>query len=113
MAEVTHRGELEPSRSWVDDLGRALGAAGVLDPSAITVTHWTNSEFAYIDQNAQFAARIARVRSWFDTSGHITFGRFGRYEYHNSDQCVARAMEVRDHIRVIAASGAPARPAFA
>jgi len=43
----------------------------------------------------------------------VTFGRFGRYEYHNSDQCIARAMEVHDHIREISKSGDPARPAFA
>jgi transcriptional regulator of nitric oxide reductase len=52
------------------------------------------------------------VRKWFDESGYVTFGRFGRYEYHNSDQCVARAMEVHAHIRDIAASGSPARPTF-
>jgi hypothetical protein len=70
------------------------------------------SEFAYIDQNLEFADRIGRVRGWFDRSGYITFGRFGRYEYHNSDQCIARAMEVHEHIREIAASGAPAAPTF-
>ena len=40
-------------------------------------------------------------------------GRFGRYEYHNSDQCIARAMEVAAHVRAIAQTGAPARPNFA
>jgi protoporphyrinogen oxidase len=113
MAEVTHRGELQPDAAWVRDLGRALGGAGLLDPGAITVTDWVGSEFAYIDQSLEFAERIARVRSWFDTSGYVTFGRFGRYEYHNSDQCIARAMEVHEHIREIAATGAPAQPVFA
>jgi protoporphyrinogen oxidase len=113
MAEVTHRGELRPDAAWVRDLGAALGRVGLLDPARIVVTHWSNHEFAYIDQNLAFAARIRRVREWFDSSGYITFGRFGRYEYHNSDQCVARAMEAHAHIREIARSGAPARPVFA
>ena len=52
--------------------------------------------------------RIARVRQWFDASGYITFGRFGRYEYHNSDQCIARAMQVHQHIQAISKSGAAA-----
>ena len=108
MAEVTHRGELRPDAAWARDLGVALGGAGLLDPSAITVTDWVTNEFAYIDQTLDFAARIARVRGWFDASGYITFGRFGRYEYHNSDQCIARAMEVHTHIREIAATGHPA-----
>ena len=77
---------------------------------AVVLTEWCNNPFAYIDQDLAFAARIARVRAWFDTSGYITFGRFGRYEYHNSDQCIARAMQVRAHVQAIAATGAPARP---
>ena len=77
------------------------------------LTDFAKNQFAYIDQNLEFQDRIDRVRGWFDRSGYITFGRFGRYEYHNSDQCVARAMEVREHIREIAASGARAEPTFA
>ena len=64
-----------------------------------------NNEFAYIDQDLEFAARVERVRKWFDNSGYLTFGRFGRYEYHNSDQCVKRAMQVHQHIRSMAESG--------
>ena len=112
MAEVTHRGDLRPSKEWVRDLCRSLGRVGLLDPERIVVTEHANSPYAYIDQNLEFAGRIARVRRWFDESGYITFGRFGRYEYHNSDQCISRAMEVHGHIRAIAQSGAPARPAF-
>jgi protoporphyrinogen oxidase len=113
MAEVTHRGELEPDQAWIDALGRQLGKAGVFDSSRIVTTHFVNSPFAYIDQNLQFQARIDRVRTWFDNSGYITFGRFGRYEYHNSDQCIARAMEVHAHVREIAKTGAAATPSFA
>ncbi len=112
MAEVTHRGDLKPTREWAMDLCRKLDAAGVLDADRIVTLDWVNSDFAYIDQNLQFADRIGRVRGWFDDSGYITFGRFGRYEYHNSDQCIARAMEVHAHVREIAASGDPAAPRF-
>ena len=113
MAEVTHRGDLRPSREWVETLVRQLGVAGVLDPRAVVHTDWTEVEYAYIDYDHDFHARIARVRAWFDSSGYITFGRFGRYDYHNSDQCIARAMEVQAHVRDIARSGGPARPQFA
>jgi hypothetical protein len=64
-----------------------------------------NNEFAYIDQDLEFAARVARVRKWFDESGYLTFGRFGRYEYHNSDQCVKRAKQVHAHIQQLAKTG--------
>ena len=113
MAEVTHRGDLVPTRAWAMDLCRALDGAGILDASQVVTLDWVDSRFAYIDQNLEFGARIGRVRDWFDQSGYVTFGRFGRYEYHNSDQCIGRAMEVRAHVAAIARSGEPARPRFA
>lgn len=112
MAEVTHRGDLQPTREWLREVVAGLGRSGMLDPETVVLLDCVDSEFAYIDQDMQFAERIGRVRQWFDDSGYITFGRFGRYEYHNSDQCVARAMEVRAHITEIAQSGRPARPRF-
>jgi protoporphyrinogen oxidase len=113
MAEVTHRGELEPDRQWAQELCKALDSAGILHAKDVVTLDWVNSRFAYIDQDVGFEARIRRVRDWFDSSGYITFGRFGRYEYHNSDQCIARAMEVHAHITEIAQQGTPARPVFA
>jgi len=110
LAEVTHRGELHPDAAWLREVIAALGQAGILRPEKVVLAEWCNNPFAYIDQDLAFAARIARVRAWFDSSGYITFGRFGRYEYHNSDQCIARAMQVHAHVREIAATGAKARP---
>ncbi len=107
LAEVTHRGELKPDAAWTRDVVAALGRAGILEPDRVVLAEWCNNEYAYIHQDLEFAARIGRVRRWFDASGYLTFGRFGRYEYHNSDQCVARAMEVHEHIRRVAASGTP------
>ncbi|MEO0478328.1 MAG: FAD-dependent oxidoreductase [Planctomycetota bacterium] len=112
MAEVTHRGDLRPDREWAMGLCRALSDAGVMRADQVVTLDWVQSQFAYIDQNLAFEDRITRVRNWFDNSGYITFGRFGRYEYHNSDQCIARAMEVHAHIREIAESGRPAEPSF-
>jgi protoporphyrinogen oxidase len=112
LAEVTYRGKLVPDAAWMEHVLKGLARAGILRREQVVLAEWCDNTFAYIDQNLEFAARVGRVRSWFDQSGYITFGRFGRYEYHNSDQCVARAMEVHAHIREIAASGAPARPAF-
>lgn len=112
MAEVTHRGDLVPTRDWANGLVRQLGAAGVLNASQVTHVDWTKIEYAYIDYDFGFQPRIERVRSWFDTSGYITFGRFGRYDYHNSDQCIARAMEVHAHVQELARTGGAARPRF-
>ena len=107
LAEVTHRGDVHPDANWARGVVKALGAAGILRPEQVVLLEWCNNEFAYIDQNLDFQARITRVRQWFDASGYVTFGRFGRYEYHNSDQCIARAMQVAAHVRQLAASGTP------
>ena len=112
MAEATYRGQFRPDQEWIDGLVKGLEHAGILKPGQVMLTDWANSKYAYIDQNLAFPERIARVRDWFDGSGYVTFGRFGRYEYHNSDQCISRAMEVHAHIRDIAGTGAPARPMF-
>ena len=85
-----------------------LERAGILRREQVVLLEACDNEFAYIDQDLQFAARIARVRQWFDHSGYLTFGRFGRYEYHNSDQCIARAMQVHAHVQELARTGAPA-----
>ena len=108
LAEVTHRGELRPDAAWLRDVVQALGRAGILQPEHVVLSEWCDNRYAYIDQDLAFAARIGRVREWFDRSGYLTFGRFGRYEYHNSDQCVARALQVHEHIRTMATTGRPA-----
>lgn len=105
LAEVTHRGELRPDAEWLRGVVGALDRAGILRQEQVVLTEWCNNEYAYIYQDLAFADRIARVRDWFDRSGYLTFGRFGRYEYHNSDQCIGRAMQVHEHIRTMATSG--------
>ena len=106
LAEVTHRGELRADdQAWLQGVVDGLDRAGVLRKEQVVLLEACNNEFAYIDQDLEFAARIARVRDWFDQSGYLTFGRFGRYEYHNSDQCVKRAMQVHQHIRAMHQSG--------
>ena len=106
LAEVTHRGALRADDgAWLRSVVDGLGRAGILHPEHVVLLEACDNRFAYIDQDLGFRDRIARVRRWFDESGYITFGRFGRYEYHNSDQCVKRAMQVHAHIRDVARSG--------
>jgi len=105
MAEVTYRGRLDVDQAWIDDLARGLERAGLLRRSDLVATHHFRSRYAYIDQDRAFPDRIRRVRDWFDGSGIYTVGRFGRYEYHNSDQCISRAMEVREQLLTLRQTG--------
>ena len=109
LAEVTHRGQHDhQDKQWLQSVAKGLENAGILRLDQVVLLEACNNEFAYIDQDLAFAERVARVRRWFDESGYLTFGRFGRYEYHNSDQCVQRAKQVHAHIQAMAKTGDPA-----
>lgn len=112
MAEITYRGRYDFDEAKKAELLQGLEHAGMLRRSDVVLTHHWNNRYAYIDQDHAFAARIARVRSWFDASGMLTLGRFGRYEYHNSDQCIERAFQAVEQIEACAASGDRMRFAF-
>ena len=108
-AEATHRGQHDhQDKQWLQSVAKGLENAGILRLDQVVLLEACNNEFAYIDQDLAFAERVARVRKWFDESGYLTFGRFGRYEYHNSDQCVQRAKQVHAHIQAMAKTGDPA-----
>lgn len=105
MAEVTYRNHIDVDQTWIDDLTQGLERAGLLNRSDVVLTRPFLSRYAYIDHDIAFPDRIARVRRWFDESGLMTLGRFGRYEYHNSDQCIMRAFQAAEQIRTLAESG--------
>jgi protoporphyrinogen oxidase len=106
MAEVTYRGEsLKPNQEWLDRLVSSLQDCKLLKKSDVVSVKPFMSQYAYVDQNLAFPSRIARVRDWMDKSGVLTVGRFGRYEYHNSDQCIERAFQVHKHIQEFAKTG--------
>jgi len=108
MAEVTYRGNsLKPDQAWLDALVTSLEDCKLLRKSDVVQVQPFLNRYAYIDQNLAFPQRIARIRQWFDQSGILTVGRFGRYEYHNSDQCIARAFEAHTQIRELAQTGTP------
>ncbi|MCB9883715.1 MAG: FAD-dependent oxidoreductase [Planctomycetes bacterium] len=105
MAEITYRGHYDFDAAKEQALLQGLEHAGLVRRSDVVLTHHWHNRYAYIDQDLEFAARIARVRSWFDASGMLTLGRFGRYEYHNSDQCIERAFQAVEQIEARALAG--------
>ena len=57
----------------------------VLFTDRSTVSH------AYVVFDHDFARRRAAALEWLEQNGLVPLGRFGRYEYDNSDQCVIKA----------------------
>jgi hypothetical protein len=65
---------------------------------------------AYILYDHGFDERRQAVLDHLDgLQGFHALGRFGRYEYHNSDQCLARCLDLHERLApVLARGGGPA-----
>ncbi len=112
LAEVTYVPGQEPDvgERGRAELAAALGGAGLLDPGRITASDGYLNPCAYILYDRGFEARRDAVLSHLDAlPGFHALGRFGRYEYHNSDQVLAQAMDLVDRLApVLARGGGPA-----
>jgi protoporphyrinogen oxidase len=108
MAEVTYQPGSPPSidAAGRDEVAKGLEAAGLLDRSRITVTDAALNPVSYILYDLDFESKRTRVLDWCDgQEGFHVLGRFGRYEYHNSDQCLARSMDLHAAMAPALAAG--------
>ncbi|MFT7462862.1 MAG: protoporphyrinogen oxidase [Pseudohongiellaceae bacterium] len=107
MAEVTYAGTPPAiDKAGRKELAASLARAGVLDESSVTVTDAALNKVAYILYDLDFEAKRQRVVSWCDGQrGFHAVGRFGRYEYHNSDQCLGRAIDLHSAMAADLAAG--------
>ncbi|GJM21753.1 MAG: amine oxidase [Planctomycetota bacterium] len=108
MAEVTYNPATPPG---IDDAGRmevakGLEQAGLLDASRLEVTDAHLNPVSYILYDLDFESKRNTVLAWTDAQeGLHCIGRFGRYEYHNSDQVLARCFELHDKLAPVLARG--------
>ena len=68
-----------------------MAAAGLLRREEVLLTDRSEIRHAYVVFDHAYAARRKAIFDWMDSVGLVPLGRFGRFEYDNSDQCVARA----------------------
>jgi protoporphyrinogen oxidase len=96
MAEVTYAGS-PPATTEAGrrEVAAGLQSAGLLDVDRLTVTDAEVNPVSYILYDRDFETKRNTVLACLDgMEGFHAIGRFGRYEYHNSDQCLARAMDL-------------------
>ena len=85
---------------------RVSSARGLLDASRLTITDAAINPVSYILYDLDFEAKRNRILECLDgLGGFHAIGRFGRYEYHNSDQCLARAMDLHASLKPVLAKG--------
>lgn len=97
LAEVTYEPGHEPDVSPRGQraLAQALDDAGLLEAGAVRAWDAQLNPVSYILYDLGFAERRAAVLEHLDAlPGFHALGRFGRYEYHNSDQCLSQAFDL-------------------
>jgi protoporphyrinogen oxidase len=101
LAEVTYAPGEEPDVSDAGRraLARALEGAGLLDASRVRAWDAHLNPLANILYDLGFSERRAAVLAHVDAlPGFSALGRFGRYEYHNSDQCLSQALDLAERL---------------
>ncbi|MCB9896381.1 MAG: FAD-dependent oxidoreductase [Planctomycetes bacterium] len=110
MAEVTYDGTpADASKAGRLEVARGLERAGLLDAERLVVTDAHDNPHAYIFYDLEFESKRDTVLGYLDgLPGFHAIGRFGRYDYHNSDQCLASAFDLHARMRgALARGGGP------
>jgi protoporphyrinogen oxidase len=94
LAEVTYDGDVHVDRRFIDDVIEGLHRSGLLDKKKVVTTAHHVNRYAYILFDRDFRRNLAVATQHLDRIGLFSIGRFGRYEYLNSDQCMRRAIDL-------------------
>lgn len=95
LLEMTVPGGVKPPGAELErDVLDGLVWAGLLKKDEILFTDRADVRHAYVVFDHAYAARREAIFAWTDAVGLTPLGRFGRFEYDNSDQCVIKAREL-------------------
>ena len=93
LSEVTYRGELDNGRSFQDGVVKNLADCSLLDPNRVLWTKSWKNKYAYIVFTHDLEPSLEKVRSHLKSVDIDILGRFGNYDYFNSDQCIKAVMD--------------------
>ncbi len=106
LCEVTLPGGAPfPGPELERDVVEGLVRAGLIRSDEVLFTDRAETRQAYVVFDHGYAERRAAVLGWLDAEGLIPLGRFGRFEYDNSDQCVVKARELAERLLARARAG--------
>jgi protoporphyrinogen oxidase len=92
LCEVTvHGGRPFPGSVLEDEVIAGLINTGLLRDDEVLFHDRTEVHQAYVVFDHGYAARRKAALAWFESQGLVQLGRFGRFEYDNSDQCVIKS----------------------
>jgi protoporphyrinogen oxidase len=108
LCEVTFRGgSRAPGTELEGQVVTGLERAGLLKRGEVLFTDRTVSRHAYVVFDHAYGARREAALVWLDEQGIVPLGRFGRFEYDNSDQCVIKARATAERMLAQAQRGSP------
>jgi protoporphyrinogen oxidase len=106
LCEVTCDGRGPfPGPELEEEVIAGMVHAGLVRRDEILFTDRTDTRYAYIVYDHELDARRARALEWCAEAGIHTLGRFGHYDYFNSDQCVIAARALAERLLAAAATG--------
>ncbi|MEW6073204.1 MAG: FAD-dependent oxidoreductase [Planctomycetota bacterium] len=106
LAEVTFPGgSPAPGPELADEVIAGLENAGLLRREEVMFTDRSQCQYAYIVYDHDLDERRRVALQWCRASGIHPLGRFGGYNYDNSDQCVIAARRLADELVVAACRG--------
>jgi protoporphyrinogen oxidase len=105
MCEITSPGEQYHGADVEQRTIDGLLHAGLMTKEELLFVDRTDTRFAYIVYDFAFAERKRTALSALERLGVVPLGRFGNYDYHNSDQCVIAARALADRLAAEAVAG--------
>ncbi len=93
LCEVTNRPDEKCEAGIVDEVVAGMEVAGLVRKDEILFSDTSWHRFAYIVYDHELESRRETSIAWCEDAGILPLGRFGHYDYFNSDQCVIAARE--------------------
>ncbi len=106
LFEVTYPGGApEPDIALEKEVLAGVETAGLLKRDEILFTDRSTSRYAYVVYDHDLDARRAQSIDWCEANGLHPLGRFGHYDYFNSDQCTIAAKAMAGRLLEVARKG--------
>jgi protoporphyrinogen oxidase len=106
LCEVTSPGDRGyPGPELEEQVLAGLEYAGLLRRDEVLFTDRSSTRHAYVVFDHGYHPRRNAALGWLESVGITPLGRFGRFEYDNSDQCVIKARSLSAKLLEQAASG--------
>ena len=105
LCEVTNRPDQHCAQEVEQQVVDGMIAAGLMQREELLFTDQSWHRFAYIVYDHELDSRRKTALDWCESAGIVALGRFGHYDYHNSDQCVIAARDTSTQLLAQAARG--------